>query len=529
MKKLYTVFLLTFIAVYAHAQIPSGYYNAAKGKSGQALKTALCGIIYSHTQRTYTQLWADYQTTDMRDDGYIYDMYSGITNYEWQSKGVTTSKEGSGYNREHSFPKSWFSEAYPMYTDLHHLVPSDGWVNSCRSNNPFGEVGSTYKSSSGDFSKWGACAVSGYTGTVFEPNDLYKGDFARIYFYMATAYENQITGWSAEILDGTTYPAYKEWQLNMLLKWAINDPVSDKEVKRNNAIYSIQKNRNPYVDYPGLEQIVWGTKTDVAFDPDSYDSASILDGAGGYNGAGIGGIDDGGGGGSTGGEGGGSGGTSSTGNTYVRVTSTADLMDGVEYLIVCPGKNKAAGVSGDKRLTAVDITIEDKTITTSAVKVGYHTAAYTPSASVIETETNGTNQPQLFTLEAVGSNWALHNENEDFYLALTSNANAVHQASSSSSTDAQWTITLSGENMTIKNANRTSYKLQYNASSPMFRCYTSTQQAVTLYRRLPETITSVELITNDEGEQVVYDLQGRRVQNPTQGVYIINGKKVLLK
>ena len=130
------------------------------------------------------------------------------------------------------------------------------------------------------FSKWGPCSYPGYTGTVFEPNDLYKGDFARTYFYMVTCYEEKIVDWyssySSSIagvkatLDGKKYPGLSSWQLNMLLKWAKNDQVSAKERARNIAVAGIQGNRNPFIDYPGLEEYIWGEWKDVEFSYDNY-------------------------------------------------------------------------------------------------------------------------------------------------------------------------------------------------------------------------------------------------------------------
>ena len=115
-----------------------------------------------------------------------------------------------------------------------------------RSNYPYGEVSSpTYTSDNG--SKLGPCSYSGYTGTVFEPIDEFKGDLARTYFYMATCYEDRISGWSSAVLDGSSYPCYTTWFLNMLLEWDAQDPVSQREIDRNNAVYSVQGNRNPFV------------------------------------------------------------------------------------------------------------------------------------------------------------------------------------------------------------------------------------------------------------------------------------------
>ena len=270
------------LALWAQGPNNSGtYYQAADGKKGAALKTALGEIIYNRTERSYGDLWTDFQTTDARPDGKVWDMYSGISNFTFgtdQDRGSGGTKEGQYYNREHSFPNSWFGgKVQPMYTDLFHMYPTDKLVNNKRSNYPFGETnGETYKSEN-NFSKLGKCTYPGYDGTVFEPNDEYKGDFARTYFYMVTCYEDKLPDWYSNYaeakptLDGNKYPGLSAWQLEMLLKWAAQDPVSQKEIDRNNAVYGIQYNRNPFIDYPGLEQFIWGSKTGETFRYDASD------------------------------------------------------------------------------------------------------------------------------------------------------------------------------------------------------------------------------------------------------------------
>lgn len=291
MKKhlLITLLIMAWVQDCLWAQGPNDsatYYQAADGKKGAALKTALGAIIYNRTERTYGDLWTDFRTTDARPDGKVWDMYSGISDFTFgtnQDKGGSGS-EGAFYNREHSFPNSWFGgKVQPMYTDLHHLYPTDKVVNNKRGNNPFGETnGESYKSQGG-FSKLGTCTYPGYSGIVFEPNDEYKGDFARTYFYMVTCYEEKLPDWYRNYpevtptLDGNKYPGLSPWQLDMLMKWAQKDPVSDKEVQRNNAVYSIQKNRNPFIDYPELEQFIWGDKQDVAFSYDHYDQLNSIE------------------------------------------------------------------------------------------------------------------------------------------------------------------------------------------------------------------------------------------------------------
>ena len=278
-KRINLSLALVLVAYNLFAQGPNGsgtYYKTADGTSGSALKTALSSIIYTHTALSYNALWDAFKTTDRRSDGKVWDMYSNITNYVMggSAQGVNYKKEGDSYNREHSFPKSWFKEAKPMYTDLQHIVPTDGYVNNRRSNYPFGETNGERYSSNGGFSKLGASTTTGYSDIVFEPADEYKGDFARIYFYMVTCYENKLSGWSCDMIDKTKYPAFKTWALNMLLRWAENDPVSQKEVDRNNAVYKLQKNRNPFIDYPGLEQYIWGSKKTEVFDYDDYKGTS---------------------------------------------------------------------------------------------------------------------------------------------------------------------------------------------------------------------------------------------------------------
>ncbi|PME27430.1 endonuclease I [Vibrio sp. 10N.286.55.E10] len=252
------------------------YYKDAEGKVGFALKTALYQIIDNHSSQGYTAIWTLVSEADLDayydTDGSILDMYSekpsGSDSIQFTKVADQCGqyrKEGDCYNREHSFPKSWFGgKVEPMNSDGHHLFATDGYVNSKRSNWPFGEVSSaTYTSSNG--SKLGSAANSlGYVGTVFEPIDEFKGDFARAYFYMATRYENEIANWegnstsSDAVLDGTNTTVFEPWLLTMLKRWHSEDPVSQKEIDRNKAVYDFQGNRNPFIDHPEFVSQIWG-------------------------------------------------------------------------------------------------------------------------------------------------------------------------------------------------------------------------------------------------------------------------------
>jgi len=257
------ILLFVFTIFLTHAQAPAGYYAAAENKSGEALRSALHTIIKNHTSLSYNELWQAFYTTDARpDNGKVWDIYSdrpgGTPSYYFtfgNDQCGQYSGEGDCYNREHSVPKSWFNGSAPMYTDLFHLYPTDGFVNSKRGNLPIGKVTSTNWTSTNG-SKVGSSNISGYSGQVFEPIDSFKGDFARTYFYMAVCYMDKNLGQESQ--SNFSGGDLKPWAKTLLLQWAALDPVSQKERSRNNAIWQIQHNRNPFIDHPELAEKVFG-------------------------------------------------------------------------------------------------------------------------------------------------------------------------------------------------------------------------------------------------------------------------------
>ena len=146
-------------------------------------------------------------------------------------------QEGEGYTREHSWPKSWFGgEVTPMYSDLFALYPTDAHVNGNRGNYPLGEVASPEWTSLNGGER-GPCSYPGYSGIVFEPIDEFKGDLARTYFYMSTRYYTEDASWpGSPMTDGAEL---LPWAAEMLLEWHTEDPVSQKEIDRNGAIYGL--------------------------------------------------------------------------------------------------------------------------------------------------------------------------------------------------------------------------------------------------------------------------------------------------
>ena len=272
MKKIYSALLLLFVTA-TIAQIPSGYYNTATG-TGYTLKTQLYNVIKGHTDNGYGGLYTIYQTSDrdyyFENDATILDMYSenpaGTDPYNY-SAGTTQrcgtySVEGDCYNREHIIPQSTFGSAAPMVSDAHFITPTDGKVNGQRSNYPHGPVTSaSWTSLNG--SKLGTSTTSGYSGPIFEPINEFKGDIARMYFYFATRYENTVAGYSYAMFNGSSNQVFTTAFLNVLITWHNQDPVSTREIDRNNAIYNSQNNRNPYIDHPEYVQAIWNPSADA--------------------------------------------------------------------------------------------------------------------------------------------------------------------------------------------------------------------------------------------------------------------------
>lgn len=257
--------ILTFVALFcasmAHAAIPSGYYTPLTGKSGAELKNTLYQIISPHSLvSSYSNLPQYFQKTDVYpNSSRWWDMYADIPLYAPSFKGL---------NREHSLPKSWWggSTTTPAYTDLNHLYPAEADANMAKSNYPLGVVIPGRETFDNGISKVGTGQNSGGATYVFEPADEYKGDFARTYFYMVTCYQNLTWKYTYMCRDGA-YPSLQQWAIDLLLQWHRQDQVSQKELDRNEQVFLVQNNRNPFIDYPELAEYIWGNKKGQAFSP----------------------------------------------------------------------------------------------------------------------------------------------------------------------------------------------------------------------------------------------------------------------
>ncbi len=259
--------------------IPAGYYDSVTGLKGYALLAALHSIIKAHTVISYSNTANCFPRTDRRPDGNVWDVYSDIPGgtppYEFAFGPMGSGgSEGIAYNREHSFPQSWFGGSVsPMYSDLWIIYPTDSKVNGMRGNYPYGVVGTaTWTSLNG--SKLGSSASAGYGGTVFEPINGYKGDLARSQFYVSTRYFTEDSSWPG---SGSANKSQQlPWAAAQYLAWSVGDPVSWKERVRNGAIYEYQHNRNPFVDHPEFVSYIYDSTNVTGVAPTATNLATML-------------------------------------------------------------------------------------------------------------------------------------------------------------------------------------------------------------------------------------------------------------
>ncbi len=303
-------FVLTVSAksVTPAASLPT-YYKDIDGKAGKTLFDAVQKVTkLGYSSLGYDGLWGAYPYTDVHENGYVWDMYSDCT---WKSINSNHcgnySDECDCYNREHSIPKSWYggSTSGPG-CDIFHLVPTDGKVNGVRSNYPFGEVSSAdynkhgnKKGSAKSITITGGNTIAGNigatisaSGTVFEPRDEYKGDFARGYMgaLLKWAGDKAFTEGEGSKTFTTNFSTgsfgLTKYGVALLMKWHRQDPVSKKEIDRNNGIQKTQGNRNPFIDYPYLAEYIWGEKAGQTLNLDdlitAYDSRFVLGESNGY-------------------------------------------------------------------------------------------------------------------------------------------------------------------------------------------------------------------------------------------------------
>ena len=278
------LFLFSFSSFFCLSQVPENYYTGTEGLSGYQLKSKLHDIIAAkNVNWHYDDLKTLYGKTDIdnfydydaTNTTYLLDIYSnnpaGTTAYHYTLNNIVSGAgaEGLGWNREHMMPQSTFNSAYPMYSDLFFVIPTDARINQLRSNYPYGVAGKTvnYNFTNGSKQAFNGTPNAIYTGRIYEPIDEFKGDVARSLLYFAVRYEGLLGSFNYSTnadptkdqnpMDGTEERSFDNWYIDMLLSWNAKDPVSAREIARNNAVYNIQKNRNPFIDHPEWVDLIW--------------------------------------------------------------------------------------------------------------------------------------------------------------------------------------------------------------------------------------------------------------------------------
>lgn len=260
-KRIHLLLIMLAVCCSMVAGIPEGYYTAINGSNGLSLKTCLNTSISSHKTLGYNSLWEHYPHCYYHLDAKsrVYDMYSNEIRF-YTGNGAAVTK----MNKEHTVPKSWWggSTSAQPGNDLYNVIPSDADANSRKSNYALGIAKQDIWTNG--VTTVGKGTVNGHSATFFEPCDEYKGDFARIYFYMAVCYPN-IWQESADAMTSNNAKTLKDWIIPMLLQWHTQDPVCETEIQRNEDIYAIQENRNPFIDYPELAEYIWGSHSTDPF------------------------------------------------------------------------------------------------------------------------------------------------------------------------------------------------------------------------------------------------------------------------
>ena len=486
-------------ALCASAAIPSGYYSGLEGKSGVSLKRAVKAAAQYHTAISYGNgSWEVFLESDTRIIGgqrVWWDMYSS------NNVAAPNASSHSGMNIEHGVPNSWWGKTNNnAYKDLFHLNPSDSEANSRKGNYPLGEIAQQTWSNGVTFVGHPTSTTGDDASLVYEPADEYKGDFARAYFYMFTIYDD--IAWTSSwdwMYNTSSDLLLRPWAYEMLLRWAKEDPVSQKEIDRNEAIYKHQKNRNPFIDFPELAEYIWGSKKNSPFhldgsydgpddpDPDDPDDPDTPTGP-----------------------------TTPSGYWYA-VTSTADLAAGYDYVVVATASNVVMSVDNAGKYFQV------------CQRQPSIDAGSSPSRlSGIPTDA------AILRLEKSGAGWRMKvsdsQGNEKGYIKSTGDKElALTSSPSDNGTTVSITCAPAQTTMSYTYSNKTS-SVQYNKSAPRFTTYASQQEPVQLYRLQPDGGTNglgTGLQENeDEVIYGIYDLGGRRVSTGSLdgldgGIYIV--------
>ena len=476
------------------------YASSLQGLKKEQLKAALHKLMDKKNVLPYGgggkgTWWGFWYTDRNPQTNECYNRYSD-TKFFFES--TNTGRAIGGMNIEHSFPKSWWGgHKNDAWCDLYNLYPSDSKANSSKSNFVMGVVVNVKEEAGAGYDKVGTGSADGKLVNMWEPGDRFKGEFSRSYMYMATTYQNlSFTSEGAKQLQTGAYPTLKKWSSDLFRQWSKNDRVDEMEIKRNEAVYKIQNNRNLFIDYPNLAEYVWGDSMDVEFNP--YRSIT----------------------------------TASDDARYTGVIAPEDPVTPDNPVVTPQGgtfvKTTTAPVAG-KRYVLVANTGSNFVIASTLKGKNY---GYLATNSTVDNsgKVNGVNDQSVLTLEQGTTGFYIKDANgkyfgqEDKYktVQFVTKDKAV-EWTLEPKTDGTFTITSS-----------TGHVLQYDTKYKSFGAYKPVS-ANGIYPMLyvEDTTAGIGTVwTVTTTDEAVYNLQGVRMPADAQlapGIYIRGGKKFVVR
>lgn len=477
------------------------YASSLNGLKKEQLKAALHKLMdkkkvlkYGGRGPGYT--WHGFWYTDR--DPQTNECYNRYSDKKFYFESTNTGNAIAGMNIEHSFPKSWWGgHKNDAWCDLYNLYPSDSQANSSKSNFVMGVVVNVQEEAGVGYDKVGMGYADGRLVKMWEPGDRFKGEFSRSYMYMATTYQNlNFVSEGTKQLETGAYPTLKKWSSDLFRQWSKNDRVDEMEIKRNEAIYKIQNNRNLFIDYPNLAEYVWGDSMDVEFNP--YRSIT----------------------------------TASDDARYTSVIVPEDPVTPDNPQVTPQGgtfvKTTTVPVAG-KRYVLVANTGSNFVIASTLKGKNY---GYLPTNSTVDNsgKVNGVNDQSVITLEQGTTGFYIKDANgkyfgqEDKYktIQFVTKDKAV-----------EWTLEPKADG-TFAITSSTGHVLQYDTKYKSFGAYKPVS-ANGIYPMLyvEDTTAGIGTIwTVTTTDEAVYNLQGVRMPADAQltpGIYIRGGKKFIVR
>ena len=476
------------------------YASSLNGLKKEQLKAALYKLMDKKNVLPYggggKGTWWGFWYTDRNSQ--TNECYNRYSDKKFFFESTNTGRAIGGMNIEHSFPKSWWGgHKNDAWCDLYNLYPSDSKANSSKSNFVMGVVVNVKEEAGEGYDKVGTGYADGKLVNMWEPGDRFKGEFSRSYMYMATTYQNlSFVSEGAKQLQTGAYPTLKKWSSDLFRQWSKNDRVDEMEIKRNEAVYKIQNNRNLFIDYPNLAEYVWGDSMDVEFNP--YRSIT----------------------------------TASDDARYTGVIAPEDPVTPDNPVVTPQGgtfvKTTTAPVAV-KRYVLVANTGSNFVIASTLKGKNY---GYLPTNSTVDNsgKVNGVNDQSVITLEQGTTGFYIKDANGKYFGQEDKYKTVQFVAKDKA---VEWTLEPKSDG-TFTITSSTGHVLQYDTKYKSFGAYKPVS-ANGIYPMLyvEDTTAGIGAIwTVTTTDEAVYNLQGVRMPADAQlapGIYIRGGKKFVVR